>query len=489
MSTFGKILALLNVFGAIGLALFAFMDYPKRRAWSHSVFQHRLMVEGLPLTNETPDSEGDPVVDKLDNKTLQQMFAGTPGGMVKTQEAEVQRVHSQVKAGLGSGPIPEQVAGYARVLLPLSLNNIERERRLALIRLKDQFAQPVRAFTPLRPAYLQAFEKAFLAANAQGKGLEPQKVFDLFAKTFGQQLIVFAEAWPSDPAVAGLHLEDLHYDKGDSALARAFLDNVQADTRFQALLQGPNPADAAVVQGRGNVFDAAFKKAVEELPTRQVTALDQRLEKTFEEALTGQRTTSDGPQKAAPRERRQAIARLLFTLVVSQPAPAPEAGAPPAPTPGQPAPGPMDGGEFKRYLTVVGLEMAGPVIQEQAAVLEDITKELQTSRSRERRAFEITHQTMVEQLRERARDLAVLKENLARQRTELSQQKDLVRMRQRDVMQYEEDLAKAREETARELSKLRKMTETLLSQRIKIRDAMQRNQQFEKRLRELEGVQ
>jgi predicted transcriptional regulator len=96
---------------------------------------------------------------------------------------------------------------------------------------------------------------------------------------------------------------------------------------------------------------------------------------------------------------------------------------------------------------------------------------------------------MVEQLRERARDLAVLKENLARQRTELSQQKDLVRMRQRDVMQYEEDLAKAREETARELSKLRKMTETLLSQRIKIRDAMQRNQQFEKRLRELEGVQ
>jgi hypothetical protein len=468
MSTFGKILALLNIFGAIGLALFALVDYPKRRAWSHSVFRHELMLKGLPVAATTPDSEGDPIVEKLDNKTLEQVFAGTGGPRVKTQQAEVERVHRELQGKLGSGPPPEQIAQYARVLLPLSLNNIERERRLALIRLKDRFAQPVQTFTPLRPAYLQAAEKAFLAASSQAK------TFDAFAQTFGQQLIIFAEAWPSDPAVAALHLEDLHYDKADSALAQAFLDNVEADTRLQALLQAGNAAGA---QERGNVFDAAFKKAVEELPTRQVVVLQQRQEKAFEVALTG--------QGAAPDERRRAIARLLFNYyMVIAPAGQPA----PAPAPGGPASSPQDGGDFKRYLTVVGLEVAGPVIQEQADVLEDISKELQTSRSRERRAFEITHQAMVEQLRERARLLVELKENLARQKTELSEQQDLVRMRQRDVQQYQEDLANAREETARELSKLQEMTETLLTQRIKIRDAMQRNQQFEKRLRELEGV-
>ena len=54
MSLFGKILALLNIFGALALVYLAMMDYGKRQAWAYSYFRHELFYKGLPLTGAGP---------------------------------------------------------------------------------------------------------------------------------------------------------------------------------------------------------------------------------------------------------------------------------------------------------------------------------------------------------------------------------------------------------------------------------------------------
>ena len=49
MSLFGKILALLNIFGALGLVYVSMLDYGKRQSWAYSYYRHELVLNGLPL--------------------------------------------------------------------------------------------------------------------------------------------------------------------------------------------------------------------------------------------------------------------------------------------------------------------------------------------------------------------------------------------------------------------------------------------------------
>src|SRR5262249_17788351 len=97
MSLFGKILALFNVFGALALIALAGMDYGKRQAFAYSVVRHELVLRGLPLDSEERDpsrpeqerrltrEQGDPLVNQLSQKPLEDMFSQAGGNPVATQ--------------------------------------------------------------------------------------------------------------------------------------------------------------------------------------------------------------------------------------------------------------------------------------------------------------------------------------------------------------------------------------------------------------------
>ena len=85
MSLFGKILALLNLFGAVGLVYVAMLDYGKRQTWAYSYYRHELVYNGLPLSPEERDAENQPLVDRLSEELSSEIFKDLGGNPVPTR--------------------------------------------------------------------------------------------------------------------------------------------------------------------------------------------------------------------------------------------------------------------------------------------------------------------------------------------------------------------------------------------------------------------
>ena len=49
MSLYGKILAVLNIFGAAAFVYFAFADFATRETWAYTNYVYDVVVTGLPL--------------------------------------------------------------------------------------------------------------------------------------------------------------------------------------------------------------------------------------------------------------------------------------------------------------------------------------------------------------------------------------------------------------------------------------------------------
>jgi hypothetical protein len=162
MSTLGKVLLVLNLLAAAAFAYLAAVDWQERQAWSYAVFRHDLALEGLPLDEEQKDVDGTREVDKLSDKTVQDVFR-TVGGDVtppmtpedKTQEAEVRRLEKRIRSdvdGLGDEKAKRQrLAAY---LVPLETTYGDRERLIRQVqsepveRLVAEDGPLARAFRP-----------------------------------------------------------------------------------------------------------------------------------------------------------------------------------------------------------------------------------------------------------------------------------------------------------------------------------------------------
>ncbi len=122
MSLFGKLLALLNVFGVIGALALIAMDYAKHRTWEYAVFRQELMMNGLPLDKEEKDGQGNVLADDVGEQTQKELFAGN--APVTTQKDEVQRVKDLLNGKVQSaGDKKKQIYLLARVLTPLALTS------------------------------------------------------------------------------------------------------------------------------------------------------------------------------------------------------------------------------------------------------------------------------------------------------------------------------------------------------------------------------
>jgi hypothetical protein len=427
MSIFGKVLAVLNVLAAAGFFVLAGMDYSKRQSWAYSVFLHDLAIQGIPLDQSEVDADGNPLYLKLGGQTQSTLFPTQP---VVTQEAEIRRVQEEVQRQIqteSGDDLTQQLASYARVLLPLAETNAEREQLLALVLRKDRFEQAYRQATGARPM------------------APPARPFD--RETFAAVLAALRNR-PGGP------------------LAQAFIDKMKPDPR--------------------KAFAQAFAEAVETQRQRldlELSKLKDQFAQAFQEAAQGQRASAD-PNKPSVEvradERRLAIARLLFSMIV-----VPAQG--PAGQPAEPVPDLATNAAYKRFLTVVGLRTAIQTVDGQALVLQRIVADLKVERQRERNAFALNHQYLLDQLREHAALLEQENFLLQRQQKQLADQEEQVKKRQRDVKYYEAELARARDETAKRLQELRAMTQALYETRIQVRDALSLNQEYEKRIRKLEA--
>src|SRR5258708_4194102 len=98
MSLLGKILALLNVLGAVGFVCLAAMDYGKQQSWKYANFRQDLTNNGLPLDEEEKDRFGGFTVDKMSDETLREMFPS--GQPVRIQIDEVKRIKNLLQRPL-----------------------------------------------------------------------------------------------------------------------------------------------------------------------------------------------------------------------------------------------------------------------------------------------------------------------------------------------------------------------------------------------------
>src|SRR5438105_7723733 len=83
MATFGKILAVLNIFLAIGLLVILGKDYGRQQAWTRAELLHRHNIIGLPIDDKEIDERepGDTkMVERLTPGVLKEMFQGNNGG-------------------------------------------------------------------------------------------------------------------------------------------------------------------------------------------------------------------------------------------------------------------------------------------------------------------------------------------------------------------------------------------------------------------------
>src|SRR5262245_56766218 len=137
MSLFGKVLALLNVFGAGALIYFASIDYGKRTAWAESALRHEVVLRGLPLDQKEADKQHQPRARLLDTAILNDLFKDVGGSPVNTQHEEITRLRGELDANIaaaaGQGKdkprgFEKQTYALARILRPLVNAIVDRDQ-------------------------------------------------------------------------------------------------------------------------------------------------------------------------------------------------------------------------------------------------------------------------------------------------------------------------------------------------------------------------
>jgi hypothetical protein len=456
MSTFGKVLAVLNLLGAAGLVYFASVDYARRQAWAHSFIRHEAVVTGVPLDEKELDSANQPMVERFSEDDLRNMFSSV-GNPVKTQREEFDRVKRELdeKVSAAAQSKVMQTSVLSRILLHLTDAYHEREQLLAcrVHFANDQAAQALKERCRLAV-------KTALAAPANPD--LPEKSFaELFRAAFHSQA--------GEPAEAFLTL---------------FLDGYR----------DPNRRELDRKAAGGVSVDAAFDSAVD----RQRMALERRYQVALAEASG---TSPDQEARKAPDlgAQKAAIARLLFGVapflaedhVFSANGSAEDK---------QLLSNPPSFAEYQnrlvntkaykdrisRMLVVCGLRSTLGAFGDRTAGLRRLHDYVQGSLAQERQQFVADHGFVVELIREQG-GLVKAEQNLINENKErLTAFETIVKERIAEITQVKEEYGKARATTAAEAKKLRDLTEQVLDLRLKIRSAIEANEKGEESIRQLE---
>jgi len=451
MSTFGKILAFLNILGALALGALSLMEYSRRQAWAYSLFRHDLVLNGLPLDDKQQDPRGNLVADLIGEETKKDLFSSVGGNPVTTQVAEVERLHKQLADKIqGTPDKKQQIVLYSRILLNLVESNLERERLMAC----RPYLADDKTTAELKTRLQAAFNRAVRPTEAEVTG---RKSFE------------------------SLFREAIREQGGDTL------------EPFSTLFVKSVPEE--VEKAKGIKFDEVFDKVLEE----ELAVLKKRYDEFFDEALTGKQVIQGtGKDALTGDSRRLAVARLLFVLC---PFLAEEAQGKPADG-GAAAQALLNSPEYqnayKRMLTVVGVRAGLDALTEQARIMQRITGEAAHELIADRMAFAAAHGRVLERVRAKAAQVDDETALLARQRElidDLMKEPQGVLPRRRlEVKSYEKELADSRAETAAQIKKLEGMSQKLFDYRVLLQKTEEENVkgyrdlvELEKQIKQLEG--
>jgi hypothetical protein len=477
MSTTGKVFALLNLLGLIGLTILAAMLYAKTKAWSYAAFLHELYLSGLPFDNQQTDAKGNPLSQNISDQTKTDIFAQAGGNPVVTQLDELARVRKKWQGTIDSiSDDNEKTRELARILLVLARNQHERARLLA-IRANLASADSI---ADLKKHLSESVRRALLLTS-----LPDPKLQRSFVEAYPEAV----EVMRGDVSVPDKALPFRVEPKGPfiDALLRAFAKGKTGEEMVKALdaaakgggaeggdkKQGEEAFLRAARGDRGKayakLFDECFVEALESIRTDLQTELN----RYFDEPMKGTRVGEDS-KPLSLEERRMTGASLLFNLVEAEPE---------YKTPAQP----LDVPQYRRVLVVVGIRMFIRTLDRQAELLarmvEDEDREITADRDR----FVTNHRDLLRVVQDRAEDLTMDRARLEDQNVKLEEAKKLAEAQQARVKQYEKFVADRRAETAARVDKLRKMTKELFAQRIIARDASASLQEQEETIRSKEA--
>jgi hypothetical protein len=403
------------------------MVYGKRTAWQYQVFRQELTMDGLPVDEAQRDEMDRPLADKIGPDTQKDIFQGTmPADPVATQRAEVNRVKGDLERKVQSaGDKKKQLYTLARILTPMALTFDQREG----LRAYQTYLRDDAAFAKLKTRLEQADKTA------------TQKLKDGKAKVYDEAFHEALAAQFTDPP---------------GPLGEAFLV--------------ARKADAA-----GNV-----DKVLDQSLDAQLAQLQGQFKQMFDSAVEGT-GSADGGKSGATRQKRRVIAFLLFNMADVLPDEAPGgAAAKPANL--------WEDPKYKRFLKVVGVQAAAEAVDAQAALLKDLAAEVDTARLRDRGLFAQEHAKAVSLVQDKVAELDRHTRLYELKQQELLAHEENLKKRALDVKFYQEQLDAARKKTSGDLDVLRKMSDQLLKERVKLRDATEDNQKLEKDIRALEGV-
>ncbi len=414
MSIFGKILAVVNVFAVIGVLALLGMNYAKRQNWEYAVFRQQLMIEGLPLDDKETDELQQTKVEKIGEKTRQDLFRQvSPPTPVTTQKEELDRVQRELNNRIqAAGDKQKQIVELARILTPMADSSEQRLRLIAY----QSFLQDQNTYAALKQRLFAAHTAAKAPREGRAKPYE-ERFHDALALTF------------SDPP---------------GPLGEDFLAVMKADEK--------TPPETALQQALD----------------KQLAQLQSQFNQMFTNAWNG----GQGAQAGAPPQQKRTIARLLFNMVEV-------VGTNVTPDLGDPS--------YRRVFVVVGVKAAQEAVNDQASVLQALTFETQAERQRERNLFAVEHRKAIDQVLEKKAEVDHHNLVLSVKKKEKEAHDATLARRREDVRIYEEQLAAERKKTTQNLEQLRKLSDNLFAERVKLRETSDDNQRLEKQIRALES--
>ncbi len=460
MSLLGKVFAFLNILGVVGVLAMGMMTYGKKIAWANANAQQELMLKGLPLNDQELDKQGRPRVDNLLDANVKVVV---PGPVVRTQSAEVERVHGILQGELTAiNDKPKKLARLADVVLPFATDY----RRYADLVLIKRWLKGDQEVGNLRDQMSRAVKDtdALLARlnDPAAKMQDPRQQ----GRTFDEALTEYAhlQTGPAKAPFVAAYLA-----------TRAAAQKEGKPVDFETTFTGSIDRLIAEVQAE---YDAVYKAAA----TGEITCKEPGADPGNPAASV---TTT---KKAGAQVQRAAIVVYLYNLTPrDEKFKAADWAAMPA---------------VQRVVGVVGLENFPDPIIEQAARIGYLTRQVQAEGNlpytvttelvkqieRERMEFVAQHARMIAYLKEQKGIIDERELRLARAEVIAKKQEELAEASKKINDDLNRILGDARVDTAERVKVIRDLAQSLLEVRLKTRDAAEFNQRIEQEIRRLERL-
>lgn len=490
MSLFGKILALLNLFGAVALAYFAIVDYNKRQAWQRSVLRHEFVLRGIPLDNEERDRQHRLLVNVLDDEMRNELFSAaqaTPA--VATQVAEVTNLRKEMfdrieAAGAQekdkAGTLARQTYQMARILLPLAGNLTDRDQvQAALANLRDAASEKLfrdrlrRAYDEAQKLYPDAV-KIYQGARNGAAGVAA-RMTDSMPPTLAESFHLSLRAQGGDPATSFAN-----------EMARilpptpAGLKNNPFDQLYERTLQWQANRFRALLTG---YFDAAMGQASAPAPEG------------------GAQDVADGQTpKTAADLQKAAVGRVLLAMAMVR---ADEAASQPDNADAAVVKGmPVGSAAYyarlpetaayqkavQRLIVVCGLRHGVNALSDRTAALVPMAGEVAADTVRERTQFVLDISAWLGLARQLARHLDEEERQLRDVKDLASTQSILSKQSAADAEKALENLRASQLKTRDAFERLKSRSEALLARRQVIQEIIRETEEGENHIRYLEKL-